>query len=61
MASAFVKIMRLADLNFVFIANTRPNNSVAAIAGKARVTASTAAREAGLSAEKIEVSGYVVP
>ena len=61
MVSAFVEI--LADVNFVSIATTRTNNSVAAIAGKAkaRVTASAAGREAGLSAEKIEVSGYVVP
>ena len=61
MASALVEIIRLADLNFVSIATTRPNNSVAAIAGKTWVTASAARREAGLAAEKIEVSGCVVP
>ena len=54
-ASAFFEIIRLADLHFVSIATTRPINSVAGIAGKARVTASTAAREAGFSAEKITV------
>ena len=48
MASAFVEI--LADVNFVSIAITRTNNSVAAIAGKGWVTASAARREAGLSA-----------
>ena len=53
--------MKLADVNFVSIATTRTNNSVAAIAGKGWVTASAARREAGLSAEKIEVSGCVVP
>ena len=46
MAFAFVEI--LADVNFVSIAITRTNNSVAAIAGKGWVTASAARREAGL-------------
>ena len=54
---------KLQLFNLVSITATRMNNSVAAIAGKAKacVTASAAGREAGLSAEKIEVSGYVVP
>ena len=46
MATAFVEI--LADVNFVSIAATRTNNSVAAIAGKGWGTASAARREAGL-------------
>ena len=48
MASAFVEI--LADVNFVSIAITRTNKSVAAIAGKGWITASAARTEAGLSA-----------
>ena len=63
MATAFVNMLRLANANFVSITTTRMNNAVAAIAGKAKacVTATAAGREAGLSADKIEVSGYVVP
>ena len=48
MASEFVEI--LADGNFVSIAITQTNNSVAAIAGKGWVTAIAARTEAGFAA-----------
>ena len=57
-ATAFVKIIKLADLNFAAIG---PKNTAAALAGTGLVTADTAGRGAGLFTEKIEVSGCVVP
>ena len=51
MATAFVEIIKLADVNFVSIAITRTNNSVAAIAGKGWVTAGCAERSRSVGGE----------